>query len=92
MSKLPMLDLTLVLPAGWAGVTVVVVVGCYAVVCCTQHESDSDRDHCPIANIACSSNGYCIDRQRSGADPGFKKGGFYLVPKSDTGGATSIYL
>ena len=28
----------------------------------------------------------------AGADPGFKKGGFYLVPKSDTGGATSIYL
>ena len=24
----------------------------------------------------------------SGADPGFEKGGFSLVPKSDTGGAT----
>ena len=25
----------------------------------------------------------------SGADPGFGKGGFNLVPKSDTGGATN---
>ena len=29
---------------------------------------------------------------KAGADPGFEKGGFYLVPKSDTGGATSTYL
>ena len=28
----------------------------------------------------------------SGADPGFEKGGFNLVPKSDTGGATSTHL
>ena len=28
----------------------------------------------------------------TGADPGFEKGGFYLVPKSDTGGATSAYI
>ena len=27
----------------------------------------------------------------SGADPGFEKGGFNLVPKRDTGGATSTY-
>ena len=26
-----------------------------------------------------------------GADPGFEKGGFNLVPKRDTGGATSTY-
>ena len=29
---------------------------------------------------------------RTGADPGFKKGGFNVVPKSDTGGATHNYL
>ena len=28
----------------------------------------------------------------TGADPGFEKGGFYLVPKSDTGGASNTYL
>ena len=28
----------------------------------------------------------------SGADPGFKKWGFNVVPKSDTGGATHNYL
>ena len=28
----------------------------------------------------------------SGADPGFEKGGFNVVPKSDTGGATHNYL
>ena len=28
----------------------------------------------------------------SGADPGFEKGGFDVVPKSDTGGATHNYL
>ena len=28
----------------------------------------------------------------SGADPGFDKGGFDIVPKSDTGGATHNYL
>ena len=27
--------------------------------------------------------------EKSGADPGFEKGGFNLVPKRDTGGATS---
>ena len=27
-----------------------------------------------------------------GGDPGFKKGGFNVVPKSDTGGATHNYL
>ena len=27
-----------------------------------------------------------------GADPGFEKGGFNVVPKSDTGGATHNYL
>ena len=34
-------------------------------------------------------NGYVA---RSGADPGFEKGGFDVVPKSDTGGATHGYL
>ena len=28
----------------------------------------------------------------SGADPGFEKGGFNAVPKSDPGGATHNYL
>ena len=28
----------------------------------------------------------------AGADPGFEKGGFNVVPKSDTGGATHNYL
>ena len=28
----------------------------------------------------------------AGADPGFKKGGFNVVPKTDTGGATHNYL
>ena len=27
-----------------------------------------------------------------GADPGFEKGGFNVVPKRDTGGATHNYL
>ena len=35
---------------------------------------------------------YCIYVDYSGADPGFKKGGFNVVPKSDTGGATDKYL
>ena len=29
---------------------------------------------------------------QSGADLGFEKGGFNVVPKSDTGGATNNYL
>ena len=28
----------------------------------------------------------------TGADPGFEKGGFNVVPKSNTGGATHDYL
>ena len=32
------------------------------------------------------------DARGPGADPGFKKGGFHVVPKSDTGGATHNYL
>ena len=32
------------------------------------------------------------DTETAGADPGFKKGGFNVVPKSDTGGATHNYL
>ena len=31
---------------------------------------------------------HCI----TGADPGFEKGGFNIVQKSDTGGATNTYL
>ena len=30
--------------------------------------------------------------KRAGADPGFKKGGFNVVPKTDTGGDTHNYL
>ena len=28
---------------------------------------------------------------RPGADPGFEKGGFDVIPKSDTGGATDNF-
>ena len=32
------------------------------------------------------------DQYNTGADPGFEKGGFNVVPKCDTGGATNTYL
>ena len=35
---------------------------------------------------------FMVKKWNAGADPGFEKGGFYLVPKSDTGGATNTYL
>ena len=28
----------------------------------------------------------------TGADPGFEKGGFNVVPKNDTGGATQLFM
>ena len=47
--------------------------------------------------IKCSNKlVFCVNLTICGnafrADPGFEKGGFNIVPKSDTGGATHNYL
>ena len=33
----------------------------------------------------------CLVAQSAGADPGFEKGGFDVIPKNDTGGATDNF-
>ena len=45
-----------------------------------------------VSIIFAHINAANTNRALSGADPGFEKGGFNVVPKSDTGGATHNYL
>ena len=60
---------------GGGGVTVQLADGNQAVMQC--HKGHSTRIELVVST--------------AGADPGFEKGGFNLVPKRDTGGATSTY-
>ena len=56
----------------------------------TQHKTTSPVH--PLTLLPTLIPATHTQHKTTGADPGFEKGGFYLVPKSDTGGATNTYL